>query len=367
LQAGGFITASIKTHNFHHQICAAVLVMKKDMTMDYRRILKRSWDITWNYRALWVFGFILALTTPGGGGSNGGGGGGGGGGSFTVPSAAAGPWALPFLQPFQDQQAMLPLIISLIIAGVLLGIMFTIARVVAETAAIRMVDRYEDTGVRVSVAEGFRLGWSRAALRIFLIDLLVTVAIIFTVFILMAIVLAPLLLWGTQNEVAGAFGSIITAVLSVPAILLFIVLVIAVLVLLQFSHRAIVLEGRGVFESIRRGWDVARVRLGEVIVLTLLLFAVGLVASMVVIPIALLLIFFGVAIGGLPALIAAWITGLFAQGAVPWMVAVVIGAPIFFLIVVVPLLFVNGLVKIFTSSSWTLAYRDLTAAEVLPA
>ena len=39
--------------------------------MDHVKILKRALDTTWRYRALWIFGIILALTT--GGGSGGGG------------------------------------------------------------------------------------------------------------------------------------------------------------------------------------------------------------------------------------------------------------------------------------------------------
>ena len=33
--------------------------------LDITKILKRSWQILWNYRMLWVFGFILALTVGG--------------------------------------------------------------------------------------------------------------------------------------------------------------------------------------------------------------------------------------------------------------------------------------------------------------
>ena len=33
--------------------------------LDVTKILKRSWHILWNYRMLWVFGFILALTVGG--------------------------------------------------------------------------------------------------------------------------------------------------------------------------------------------------------------------------------------------------------------------------------------------------------------
>ena len=31
--------------------------------MDYQKVLKHSWNIVWRYRALWLFGTILALTT----------------------------------------------------------------------------------------------------------------------------------------------------------------------------------------------------------------------------------------------------------------------------------------------------------------
>ena len=34
--------------------------------MDYTKILKRALHTVWNYRALWIFGIILALTTGGG-------------------------------------------------------------------------------------------------------------------------------------------------------------------------------------------------------------------------------------------------------------------------------------------------------------
>ena len=35
--------------------------------MDHTRILGRALRITWRYRALWVFGIILALVSGGGG------------------------------------------------------------------------------------------------------------------------------------------------------------------------------------------------------------------------------------------------------------------------------------------------------------
>ena len=42
--------------------------------LDIMKILKRSWHILWNYRMLWVFGFILAMTVGGNSFGNRGGG-----------------------------------------------------------------------------------------------------------------------------------------------------------------------------------------------------------------------------------------------------------------------------------------------------
>ena len=38
--------------------------------MDHINIIKRAFTITWSYRVLWVFGFLLALTLPRNNGSS---------------------------------------------------------------------------------------------------------------------------------------------------------------------------------------------------------------------------------------------------------------------------------------------------------
>src|SRR5438105_4227365 len=132
--------------------------------MDHIRIIKRAFSITTSYRALWVFGIILALTTGGSrrlGGSNGGGGRGGTGpGQFHWPVIA--PAVL---------HAIIVAGITLLCVFLIVGVIATIARYVSATALIRMVDQYETTGQKVGFRQGFRLGWSRRALRLFLLDL----------------------------------------------------------------------------------------------------------------------------------------------------------------------------------------------------
>ncbi len=46
--------------------------------MNHANVLKRAWEILWRYRALWIFGVIVALTATSGTSGYWGGGGDGG-------------------------------------------------------------------------------------------------------------------------------------------------------------------------------------------------------------------------------------------------------------------------------------------------
>lgn len=326
--------------------------------MDYMRIIRRSFEITWVYRALWIFGIILALTTPGGGGSNGGGGGGGGGGgsSFLGHPGMAG-----LGQPLvYDPQftAIMALIIALMI---LLGVIFTVARAVAETALIRMVNDYEDTAVKVSVSQGFRLGWNRSALRVFLIDLLAIVAVAVVFMLAFGIAAAPLAAFMTDSEGLQVAGVAASVFLGLIVLALFIVAVIVLSVLVPFIHRACVLEGQGVLDSFRRGWAVFRSRATDAIIMTLALIFIGLALALVLLPVAFFLLFGGAALASLPGIAAGLIASLFAQGELPIIIGFIVAIPILIIIVTIPILFVNGLAQVFASSAWTLTYREILA------
>jgi len=93
---------------------------------------------------------------------------------------------------------------------VILIIAATVAHYVAETALIRMVDDYEETGEKHSVRQGFRLGWSRTALRFFLIDLLIGLPVAVVFILLFALAFAPPLLWATDSTAAEVIGTVVT-------------------------------------------------------------------------------------------------------------------------------------------------------------
>ncbi len=323
--------------------------------MDHFKILKRAFSITLDYRALWVFGILLAITTAS---TPSGDGGGDGGGDFNgAPSVG---W------PDVSTEVITALIIAgitLLLVVLVLAVVGAVARYISETALIRMVDQHEGTGEKLGVRQGFRLGWSRPALRIFLIDLLISVSVIVVFLLLLIISAAPLLVWLTDSVPARVLGTVLTAGLAMLVIFAAIAVSIVLSLLLQFFRRAVVLENLGVMEGMRRGLQLVRQRLGDVIVMGLILFGLGLAWVIVTIPLVIVLLIAALVLGGLPALLVGMIVSLFAEGPMPWIIAAVVGSPIFLLVVGVPLLFLNGLAETFQSSTWTLTYRELLALE----
>jgi hypothetical protein len=352
--------------------------------MDYVKILKRAWETTWRYRALWVFGIILALTTASGGSPGDGGGGGGNGGNsggfyppgrYTWPPGKF-PWPLRDI-PWPEVPS--NIVTMLIVVGVglacvmlLLFVVGTIARYVAETALIRMVDDHEETGQKRSIREGFRMGWSRDSFRLFLIKLLITLPTVAAFILLLLITGAPLLLWLTRSTALGVIGTVAAVGLFFLFIFLAIIVGTVLSLLIKFFWRACVLEGLGVTDSIRHGFDMVRRHLKDVVIMWLIMvgihigWIIALISiSILLIPVILLLIVVGGIVGGLPALAVWGLTSIFFEGVVPWILAALIGAPIFILIVAVPWLFLGGLMEVFKSSVWTLTYRELCALESL--
>lgn len=326
--------------------------------MDHIKILKRAWHITWAYPALWVFGIILAFTASGGGSS---GSSGNSGSSFQNDN---GGFSFPSLSP-EVVNALIGVGIALLCVFFILAIAGTILRYLSETSLIRMVDGYEDTGEKVGARAGFRLGWNRASFRLFMIDLLIGLGMFAVVILGLLIAAAPLLLLLMENRVMTVIGIILAVGLFMLFIMVMIVISIAISLTINMARRAAVLDGLGVIASLRRGWEIFRKRLGDILIMGLILFGLGIAYAIVMLPVTLILVMVGILVGGLPAAAIGWIVSLFSEGALPWIVAGVIGVPLFLLIIAVPTGFIGGLVQTFVSSLWTLVYREAKALERL--
>jgi hypothetical protein len=369
--------------------------------MKYGKVFKGAWQTVWRHRALWLFGALLALTTSGGFFFTGnrfesnevngiavkvsedstiylpGEG-------LTVDlTAAGGPLIVVEGRELRDLigdarlqwstgdvwrgiWAVLSAVAAVLVGTIVLG---NIVRYVAEAALIRMVSEAEETGERAGVRRGLRLGFSRTAWRLFLIDLAINVPVAVAFLLLFAVALSPLLLW-TSGTVAGVIGTVFTTGLFFLLILLSIPVRLALSPLLQVTRRACGVEGLGVIESIRRGFGMLTHHLKEVGAIWLSWLGVRLAWLLAALPVVILIspallvsLVAGVVAAGLPAITVGGLLGLFLESPFTWIVGAVVGLPIFFLVTVAPIAFVEGLVEVFKSSTWTLAYRELCALE----
>ena len=360
--------------------------------MNHGTVLKRAWQLLKQYRALWVFGMILALTTASAGypGSNTGYETNGDemsrasgidiytgddgklhvdwGDTSDLEAFLKDDWP-GFKQSFENwveqrtgaDLERMAITIGVIFALVMLtlAVLFAVGRYVSETALIRMVNDYEDSGEALTVRQGFRLGWNRLAWRLFLIDLVIGIPAFLAIVLLLACVAAPALLWITGNMVAGIAGTVATIGLFFLAILAIIAAVVVLNLIKVFARRLCALDGLGVRDSIRRGWEMLRQYMKEIGLMWLVTFAIKAAWPLVMIPIAFAAFVAAILVGGSLGLAAGGISALFAHGVVRWMVGGSVGVIIAVLVLMAPLLFFGGLREVYLSSTWTLTYREL--------
>lgn len=328
--------------------------------MDQIKILKRALNITLNYRVLWIFGILLALTS-GGGGNGGSGNGGtkfnGDGNSFNGKNPFG---ELPNLTP-EITNTIIGVLIAFACILLILMVVGAIARYISETALIRMVDRHENDDEKLTFREGFRLGWSRAAWKMFVMDFLTGLVVLIVFLAALMVAASPLLAWLTKSTPLQVLGTIVSVGLILLLVFATILVSLAMSLVLLFARRAIALEETGVIESIRRGYDILRARLVDILLMGVIMFGVGILWALMMIPVFLAVFLVAAVIAGLPALLVGGIAGLFTQGATPWIVAAVVGVPIFFVVVIIPCALVQGWMEVFSSSTWTLTYREALA------
>lgn len=355
--------------------------------MNYGELLRRAWRVTLRYRALWLIGFILALTTTGSYywiyswdtdnfqqsyvvedyefGEN----------DFESPEALLahlGDMAdhARAQVPDDDWDMVVQIGVTVLVVAVLWAIAAAILRYTSEAAAIRMVDDHEQTGKRLGVRQGLRLGWSRTAWRLFLVDLVLRVPLVLLALALLALAALPTILWftGSVDSLSGA--AVASAVLAVPVVLLILMVNIGVVLVTQFARRACAVDGLGAVASARAGLKMVTSNLQASIIVGLVVVAVGILWSVVWLPLLLLLfpveilaIVAGGVAAGLPAVAIGAIGLLFLEVPVAYAVAGVLALPIFLLVALAPMHFLNGLVQIYISSLWTMTYRTLTGRE----
>jgi len=354
--------------------------------IDIGKILKRAWHILWNYKALWIFGILLALTAGGFRASGNAGSGSGykfNGPSNYNPNYKPGPfWTsvndwfqqniVPlFTHPDQHIATFIWIGVGLLLFILVVGIIAAILRYVSEAAVVRMVDDYEQTGTKTSFKQGWRLGWSRRAFRLWLIDLIISLPAI--VFLLLVGLLGLGIYFSVKNGVGSALAISIAAIgCTFLFIFVFIVLMVFLGLLRPFFARVAVLENVGVGAAFQRGWQMVRRNWKSAALLWLVMIGLWIgswlatiIVLIILIPVFIITGIAGLVVAVIPGLAAFGVTSLFASGPLTWIIAALVALPFFLLVLLSPLVLIGGWVQVYTSSVWTLAYREMKTLENL--
>ncbi len=356
--------------------------------MDPVKILKRAWHILWNYRVLWLFGFILAL------GASGGSPGGNGGSRYSVndrqeyqlPNDMQHEFnnvgeafdeiftqGLPALEreldlPQGELKSMLWVVAAFILVMIVFSVLISIARYVSETSVIRMVDEYEVSGTKMSFREGWRLGWSRTAWRFFLIDLIVNIPV-FLLFVFLGVAgyLVYVMVGGQDRPFATA-GMI--SLIGVAILVVFVVVLVSVFLYLlrHFFWRSAAFEDLGVRDSLRAGFEMVRENWKDVGIMWLVMIGVGIasaiasfIAVIISLPLIAITVVAGAVVAAVPGLLLVGFFSLFLSGYLPWIAGALFIMPLFFIVGFSPWILLSSWSLTFTSIVWTLVYRELKA------
>jgi hypothetical protein len=310
-------------------------------------ILKQAFKITWRYRPLWIFGFLLALC--------GGGGGGGGGGNFNFPSGGEGDLGdfegLPNI-PEIDPNVIIAVVVGFVCLILLLTVIGVVVQYVTRTALIGMVRQITATQA-VTAGDGWRFGWSRRAWKIFLLSLLIGIPATILTIGLILLALSPLLLLILEDTAATVLSIVLTIFACLFVGLLLLIAGVIIAPIQELAWRGIALDQQGIIDSLRQAIALIKRRFKDVAILWLLMLGVafgwGFVSLIVVLPVSLIV---AALLGGIPA----GLVYLISQSG--WG-ALIAGAPLALLALIVIGSAANGFYLIYQSAVWTLTYLAL--------
>jgi len=276
---------------------------------------------------MWLFGFLVSLFSARGGS------GGGGGVQYTLDAGER----LPAWTGLA--------IVFLVVFGLLFLLVGIVLRYLSRAALIGMVREAEETE-KTSVRSGWRIGWSRF-LHLLGIDLVIGIPAVVVTLLLVGVGLAPLVLLVADQWPLTILAIVATVLLILVVIALLFVGGLILSVLGELAHRQCVLEGKGVFDSLRDGYQLGRENLRHVGLVWLLLVGAGLAFGAITIPLAAVV--FGVAAAPAAAFYAA--------------TEAVVGSVLLGLLFAIPgillLSLLGGVYEVFRSAVWTLAYSEL--------
>jgi hypothetical protein len=184
--------------------------------------------------------------------------------------------------------------------------------------------------------------------------------------LMLAIAVAPLLLWTTGNVLAGALGTALSTALLVITAAIGAALLVSISIAVPIARRQSVLGKLGVLASLRTAIRLVREQTLSALIVWVVWLCVRLAWALAAVPLALLLaplalalLPVGILAGGIWAVAVGGVLALFLHGAVPWIIGALAGLPLLALTVSAPWLLASAPVEVLQSSWWTLAVGEL--------
>ena len=310
--------------------------------MDYGEVLRKTWDISWRNKGLWLLGILAGCNASGRG-------------NFGSSSSGARSYNFdsPDFRrydggPFSEdtfgiqEEILIPIILGLICLALLIALVVFVLGVIGQGGLIAGFKRADD-GADVSFAEAFGDGmqnfWKLLGIRI--------------AFFIAGFVLVITLILGTVIIGIATFG--LGLLCLIPLICLLIPLGLGVDSYIILTMVAAVEEELGVFESFGRSWTTLKENIGPVLVMILILIiGFGVLGFLLALP------FIGIVV---PAMMGVIVGSDLA-------VASGVAITLFCLMAAIPVLIVlYGLLTTYATGAWTLTYRRLngTMGAELPA
>jgi len=229
--------------------------------------------------------------------------------------------------------------LPLVIFGIFFALFYFLWPTLAKAGAIQMIARNRN-GQKTSVGSGLRFG-IMSFLQLFEYHLIITTFSFFSILIEMSFVIRNL-------------GPVIFQLL-LPVFIIVILLALFLTLLFTFTDFFIVIDGDGVFPSMKKSAKLVITHWKHTFLITILMIIIG-----VRIIIQAVLVFL---IPALVVLLTGYLTTVaIAYSSVPYIVGGIVG-----LIGLVLSAYLNGVVDVFAYTVWTFTFLDLTSQEEVSA
>jgi hypothetical protein len=312
--------------------------------MSYGDILKRAWNVTWRYKALWVLGLFVGGASYSNSGANT---------SSTTPSSlASGNTAV--VQSFLAQWGWL--IVLGVFVALILGLAIAVIALAARGGLIHLVNEAEE-GRPVKLGAGWRAGFSKWG-RLFGVSLLVALPLLVIVLIIAVVVgVSAFSAFGAYMS-SGSTRTLLSTIAGplVGSVCLLLVLVAVAVILAvilgpvsALALRYVMLQDRHVIESLKQGWSDLWSKRGAFLMF-LVMFGIGIGVAIVFAIVAGIL--------GVPALLISGAQSAFS-GTAPAAGAGSAWLGFVGLIMLVP----AAVYGTFVEASWTIFFRRMTGME----